>query len=75
MQRLNPLLKNTQALLLHWRPVIKMWVSALGTADYASQVKEVNTKTLPRGAEDLYISKANQHMWRLNANIYPPSFV
>lgn len=52
-----------------------MWVSALGTADYASQVKEVNTKTLPRGAEDLCISKANQHMWRLNANVYPPSFV
>lgn len=51
------------------------WVSAVETADYNSQVKEVNTNTLPRGIEQHYLSKANQHMQRLNASFYPSNFV
>lgn len=45
----------------------------MATADYNSQVKEVNTNTLPRGVEHHYLSKASQHTQRLNANFYPPA--
>lgn len=69
VQRLNPLLQSTQALLLHggWYSDV-CGGSVLGKQLITNtQVKEVTSNTLNKGAEHRYLSKASQYMHRLNA--------